>query len=101
MARGQEAKQRVEERLKEAFGADYIGLVDKKYYVWSEENGEPTQVALTMTCPKVPVGEVRVGDLDFSGSGGSAQVAKTSYEVPEITQEEEDTVIALMKKLGL
>ena len=55
MARGQEAKNYVAKKLAEAFGADYIGEIDKKYYVWSKENGERVQVAISMTCPKTPV----------------------------------------------
>lgn len=40
MARGAEAKNKVIEKIQSAFGADYIGEVDKKIYVWSKENGE-------------------------------------------------------------
>lgn len=99
MAKGAEAKARVEDRIKEAFGADYIGLYDKKYYVWSEENGEPVQVAFSLTCPKVPVGEIRTNEIDFEKKEDTS--VKKANEVPEITQEEEDTIIAMMKKLGL
>lgn len=90
MAKGQEAKDRVVAVLKEAFGSAFVGEVDKKIYVWSEENGAPQQVAIAMTCPKNPVGEV------FEGSSVSVNDNKV-----EITQEETDTIMELMRKLNL
>ena len=40
MARGAEAKDYVEAKIKEAFGDDFIGTIDKKVYVWAYEGGE-------------------------------------------------------------
>ena len=40
MAKGTIAKQNVINKIAQTFGADYIGEVDKKIYVWAEENGE-------------------------------------------------------------
>lgn len=91
MAKGQEAKDRVITALKEAFGTAFIGEIDKKIYVWSVENGAPQQVAITLTCPKTPVG-------DFEG-GASSDIAMNN--TAEITQEEMDTIAELMLKLGL
>lgn len=56
MAKGAIAKESVIKKITEAFGADYLGEVDKKYYVQAEENGEMVQVALSLTCPKNPIG---------------------------------------------
>ena len=58
MAKGNIAKDKVIEKIAQAFGQNWIGIYDKKAYVWSEENGEKIQVALSLTCPKVPVGAV-------------------------------------------
>lgn len=56
MAKGNEAKKNLINKLIAAVGpAAYLGEYDKKYYFWSEENGEPMQVAIAMTCPKNPV----------------------------------------------
>ena len=40
MARGAEAKTRVIDAIREAFGNDFIGEIDKKVYVWAQEGGE-------------------------------------------------------------
>ncbi len=52
MPRGNTAKVNVAKKLQEAFGNDYVGEADKKYYVWADDGGERVQIALTMTCPK-------------------------------------------------
>lgn len=99
-AKGQEAKNKIIEKIAEAFGKDYIGESNKKYYVWSSENGEPIQICIALTCPKSPIETDNVrGALDFSDSASST----TSKNVisAEITQEERDNLEALMNKLGL
>jgi hypothetical protein len=40
MARGSIAKEIIVKKLKDAFGADFIGEVDKKIYIQAPENGE-------------------------------------------------------------
>lgn len=55
MAKGSIAKEKVEQKIIEAFGDDFVGISDKKLYVWAEENGERIQIALTLTCPKVMI----------------------------------------------
>ena len=67
MAKGQEAKDRVVQKIKEIFGADFIGEVDKKIYVYSQEKGERVQVALSLTCPKTPVDISGTPIPNFSG----------------------------------
>ena len=106
MARGQEAKNYVAKKLAEAFGSDYIGEVDKKYYVWSKENGERVQIAISMTCPKVPVetsGYVQVGDWNFEDAADMpVTVTVTAPAAPiEISTEERENIADLMRKLGL
>lgn len=107
MARGQEAKNYVICKIKEAFGENFIGEVDKKIYVWSKENGEPMQVAISLTCPKTPVESINAV-LDFGSSDGglnfddavSIAVSAPKQKV-EISAEEKQTVLDLMEKLGL
>ena len=105
MARGQEAKNFVAKKLAEAFGADYIGEVDKKYYVWSKENGERVQIAISMTCPKVPVetsGYVQIGDYNFEDDAGAVMTTVNAPSEPvEISAEERQNIADLMRKLGL
>lgn len=100
MARGAEAKNKVIEKIQSAFGADYIGEVDKKIYVWSKENGEKMQIAISLTCPKVPVGVVPMGDRNFEDDA-TPIVAATSFEPAEITTEERENILSLMEKFGL
>ena len=39
-AKGTIAKEKVIKKIEQVFGSDYIGIYDKKIYLWSEENGE-------------------------------------------------------------
>ena len=104
MAKGAIAKQAVVDKLRAAFGADYIGEYDKKWYVWAQENGERVQIAISLTCPKVPV-EVSnapvAGDFNFEDDAPNVVVAAGGYHPAEITDDERDKVRDLMKSLGL
>ena len=107
MVKGAQAKEYVAKKIAEAFGADYVGEVDKKLYVWSQENGEKIQIAIAMTCPKNPVGDVPVmdfstdtEDFDFSGDASTA-VAPSIFQPAEITADEKANIASLMEKLGL
>lgn len=99
MAKGAMAKQLVENKIAQVFGNDFIGNIDKKLYVWADDGGERVQIAISMTCPKVFVGDaVDTGALDFE--------AMTPIKAPEpapaeITKEETDNLTALMERLGL
>ena len=107
MVKGAQAKEYVTKKIADAFGADYVGEVDKKLYVWAQENGEKIQIAIAMTCPKNPVGEAPVmdftadtGDFDFSGDASTA-VAPTKFQPAEISADEKANIASLMEKLGL
>ena len=104
MAKGAIAKQNVINKLQAAFGADYIGEYDKKWYVWSQEKGERVQIAISLTCPKVPV-EVSnapvAGDFNFEDDAPTTVVAAGGFQPAEITEDERDKVRDLMKVLGL
>ena len=105
MARGTLAKEDVAKKIAAAFGADYIGEADKKYYVYGEENGEKIQIAISMTCPKVAVEVVAPKPvvLNFEDEDGipSKVVVPTSVEQPQITDEERNNIAAMMARLGL
>ena len=108
MAKGDIGKQLIINKLKEAFGDDFVGVVDKKVYLWTKENNERIQIALTLTATKNPVnvgGEpLKAGDLDFGGGldfenmGTGATVESVAAE---ITKEEQDRINELFAKLGL
>jgi hypothetical protein len=106
MAKGTIAKQNVINKIAQSFGADYIGEVDKKIYVWAEENGEKVQIALSLTCPKTAVAAaapagVKNGGFDFETPAAVAPVASASFEPAEITDEERNNIAAMMARLGL
>lgn len=104
MARGAIGKQNVINKIKQAFGADFIGEYDKKIYVWTTENGERIQIALSLTCPKVPVAisdNPTTGDFNFEDDAPNVVVAAGAYQPAEITKEERERVNDLMKRLGL
>ena len=102
MAKGNIAKDKVIEKIAQAFGQNYIGIYDKKVYVWSEENGEKVQIAISLTCPKVQVGAVDSGSnaLDFENIGATI-AAPTEFQPAEISDQERENVAELMRKLGL
>lgn len=81
------AKEKFVARVIEAIGDVYLGTQDKKYYF--EQDG--TQIAMTLTCPKVPV--------EFAAKEKNEVVAATTN--PEFTPEERKTIEDLMWKLNL
>ena len=104
MAKGTIGKQNVINKIKQAFGADFIGEYDKKIYVWTQENGERIQIALSLTCPKVQLALAdapATGDINFEDDAPSTVVAAGAFQPAEITEDERERVNDLMKKLGL
>ena len=107
MARGNIAKENVTKKIAQAFGADFVGEFDKKLYVWANENGEKVQIAISMTCPKTPVGAEM---MDFKAEPGNslnfedmsaAPIAGGNAASAEITDEEKKNIAELMRKLNL
>ena len=99
-AKGTIAKENVINAIKETFGDSFVGVYDKKVYIWSEENGEKVQVCLNLTCPKNPVGAIEnytIGDrIEFE-----EEAVGFPTQTVEITQDEENNIAVLMEKLGL
>lgn len=97
MAKGSIAKENLIKRFKAAVGVGdaFIGESNKKFYFWSEENGERVQVALALTVPKVPLA-AESGDLNFDDESPAA----TAKVVP-MEASEQETFDRLMKDLGL
>ena len=103
-AKGTLAKDNLIKKIAAALPAGtYIGCFDKKYYFWSEENGEKVQIAISMTYPKNPVGEVTVisgGGMDFSAAAPTA-IAPSVHEPAEISEDEKNNIADLMARLNL
>ena len=103
MARGSIAKIKVIEKLKEAFGADFVGEYDKKIYVFADDGGERVQIAMALTCPKNMVGTINTADLNYN-TGRDFSHSDTVVTPPtdvEITDEEKENVRKLMASMGL
>ena len=103
MARGAQAKSKVEQIISSAFKDNFLGIYDKKLYVQAEENGEMVQIAISLTCPKTPVvvSEKPLmfdNKLDFEDG---ATIIPHSQVQTEISDEERQTVKELMERLGL
>ena len=107
MAKGAIAKEVVAKKIAQIFGSDYVGEFDKKIYVWAEENGEKVQIAISMTCPKTPVGAEM---MDFKAEPGdslnfedmsAAPIAGGKTNIAEISDEEKKNIAELMARLGL
>ena len=107
MARGNDAKEKLMNKIITNLKDSFIGMYDKKYYFVEEENGEMVQIAISMTCPKTPIQvdttvSTATGDWDFSDNPKvNTVVAVSSAEPAEITDEEKQNIANLLLKLGL
>lgn len=102
MAKGSNAKIDVENKIRNAFGDRFVGVAEKKLYVLGDEgNGELIQVALSLTCPKVPLsaGGVSEDGLDFDNMPSSGK--PTEFKPAEITTEETENIRKMLAELGL
>ena len=101
MARGANAKVQVENIIRDAFGSNFLGTAEKKLYVKADDgNGEMVNIAITLTCPKVPFSSGADEDgLDFDNmpSGGKP----TEFKPAEITTEETENIRKMLAELGL
>ena len=103
MAKGAVAKQNVVAKLKEVFGENYIGENANKHYVYADDGGEKVQIAISLTCPKNPIGTVDMSSAFGDGLDFEAEpvLVQTKFEPAEITPEETKNLADLMASLGL
>lgn len=99
-----EAKEKLINKIIAALGDSYLGIYDKKYYFISEGNGEKVQVAISLSCPNVPIefsNTVSTNNrIDFESAPTLIQSAATPSAV-EITEQEQKNIADLLKSLGL
>lgn len=99
--RGANAKIEVENIIRNAFGANFLGVNDKKIYVNADDgNGEMVNIAISLTCPKVNFATISSeGGIDFDNmpAGG----APTEFKPAEITVEETENIKKMLAELGL
>lgn len=105
--RGSLAKAQVAKALARAFGEDWVGEYNGKYYVWAKDGAQRVQIAIALTCPKTLVGTVdsvaQGGDFDWSGSAGltGATIAQPIINTTEITDEEKQNIERLKTEFNL
>lgn len=93
--RGDGAKNTVFKKIQEAFGEDFIGVRDKKIYVYAEDypNNEKLQIAITLTLPKINiVAEELVDQTDFGNPAGPSM---------QLSSADKQKVAELKRKLGI
>ena len=95
------AKEEAFQRIAKEFGTDTVGIYDKKLYVNIMKDGSPVQIAISLTCPKIPVGIVGKSDSINFEDTTLPEVAPTRFSPAEYTPEERQTIEDLMKALGL
>ena len=103
MAKGSVAKSKIAEKIKNLYGADYVGEAGGKYYIYENDGAEKVQISISLTCPKNPIGTVDMssafgGGLDFEAE---PVLVQTKFEPAEITPEETKNLADLMASLGL
>lgn len=100
--RGSEAKENILNELRGLFGDRVVNVIDGKMYVESQEKGEVVQVAIALTCPKTPVERAKevssVVDVNSFDWGESVPQKK---DETKISKEEQETIVDLIKRLGL
>ena len=101
MAKGQIAKELVVEKLSATFGADWIGEFDKKYYVWADDGGERVQISISLTCPKVYRGIEETGPEMLNFDDDEPSKTPPGFKPADISPEEKETLVDLLKKMGL
>ena len=97
MKRGEEARAKVYENIREAFGENFVGVFDKKIYVWAEEGSEKIQFSITITMPKNPMVS---NSNPTSGSEVSVTPEEPSRKM-DYSPEEEEKIKKLMEELDL
>ena len=100
--KGTMAKTEVINVIAKAFGDNYIGEVDRKIYVWANDgpNGK-VQIAIGLTCPKNPIGDVPAATSGEGHDWSSVNTPIESAKPAEISAEEEASIAEMMKRLGL
>ena len=99
--RGANAKIEVENIIRNAFGANFLGVNDKKIYVNADDgNGEMVNIAITLTCPKVNFATISSErGLDFANMPATGSA--TEFKPAEITVEETENIRKMLAELGL
>lgn len=100
--RGDLAKQSAIATIQEAFGENFVGLVDKKLYINVKDgpNGEVVQLAIALTMPKTPVTADAVPVAAPKVDANAAWESKPSTPT-KLSADDEKKVADLCARLGI
>lgn len=96
--KGDTARAIVYDKIKAAFGEDFVGVVDKKIYVTANEQGEDIQFAITITMPKTPVNKIPKESNEINFEASTPNISKPKVETSD---EEKEAIRKLMEELNL
>lgn len=97
--KGNIAKKFVFDAIKEVFGTAYAGEKDGKLYLNLDEDGVPVQVALSITCPKVPF--VADGATPTSAPAASPAFPEPEKQVaPDVSKDEDEMISKFISSFG-
>ena len=99
-AKGSEAKKIVINKILEQFSGSFLYNDGKEIRINLQENGEPVQIKVTLTCAKTPVGGDGVSTL-VEGETPKSEIAPTETVISEPTEDEKARLKALIEKLGM
>ena len=102
MARGAEAKTKIQKQILEAFPGSFLYNDNKEIRIPVPEGGEMVQIKVTLTCAKenVEMGADAAMPGDFPAPKMTAPTPQRDTPVAP-SEEEKANVAALLKSLGL
>ena len=96
--KGDYARETVYKKIAQAFGENYVGVVDKKIYVnEKDEDGTEIQFSIAITMPKNTI--AKQGDVASSGELEPTPIVASSNF--EISDAENEKIQQLMNELGI
>ena len=99
MAKGAKVKAEVYKKILEMFPGSFMYNSDKELRIPMMEDGEPIQLKLTLTVSKTPVeNDNAAGERD---EGSFPAPVGSPAATPQVSDEEKQTLQAMMERLGL
>lgn len=99
--KGDTARAIVYNKIKEAFGENFVDIVDKKIYVTANEQGEDIQFAITVTMPKTPVNKAPKENNEINFETSTPFAAAGLKPKVETSDKEKEDIRKLMEELNL
>lgn len=102
MAKGAKVKAEVYKKILEMFPGSFMYNSDKELRIPVTEDGEPIQLKLTLTVSKTPVeNDNAVATAAEQDEGSFPSPVGSPAATPQVSDEEKQTLQAMMERLGL